>query len=81
MRPFLLLSTRADTPAAQGEYEAFRRFGGLAPDELHQVRLERDPMPDLDLDDWSGIVVGGSPVGSASSGEANGLARSASLST
>ncbi len=61
MRPFLLLSTRADTPAAAGEHEAFRRFGGLAPGELHQVRLEREPMPALDLDDWSGIIVGGSP--------------------
>ncbi len=61
MRPFLLLSTRADTRAAQGEYEAFRRFGGLRPEELHQVRLERGPMPALDLDDWSGVVVGGSP--------------------
>jgi GMP synthase (glutamine-hydrolysing) len=61
VRPFLLLSTRADTTAAASEYQAFRRFGGLAAHELHQVRLERTPMPDLDLDDWSGIVVGGSP--------------------
>ena len=61
MKPFLLLSTRADTTAAAGEYEAFRRFGGLAAGDLHQVRLEREPMPALDLDDWSGIIVGGSP--------------------
>jgi GMP synthase (glutamine-hydrolysing) len=61
VKPFLLLSTRADTHAAEGEYEAFRRFGGLRPDELRQVRLERAPMPDLDLDDWSGVIVGGSP--------------------
>ena len=61
MRPFLLLSTRADPAAAAGEYDAFRRFGGLTREELVQVRLERGPMPDLDLDDWSGVVVGGSP--------------------
>lgn len=61
MKPFLLLSTRADTTAAESEYEAFRRFGGLAADQLRQVRLERDPMPALDLEDWSGIIVGGSP--------------------
>ena len=61
MRPFLLLSTRAETLAAESEYEAFCRFGGLAPAELHQVRLDRGPMPTLDLDDWSGILVGGSP--------------------
>jgi GMP synthase (glutamine-hydrolysing) len=61
VRPFLLLSTRAESRAAEGEYEAFRRFGGLSDGELHQVRLERGPMPALDLDDWSGVIVGGSP--------------------
>ena len=61
MRPFLLLSTRADDAAADGEHEALRRFGGLADDALHRVRLEAGPMPHLDLDDWSGIIVGGSP--------------------
>ena len=61
MRPFLLLSTRAETRAAEGEYEAFRRFGGLSATELRQVRLERAPMPALDLDEWSGVIVGGSP--------------------
>ncbi len=61
MRPFLLLSTRAETRAAEGEYAAFRRFGGLSATELRQVRLEREPMPALDLDDWSGVIVGGSP--------------------
>ena len=61
VRPFLLLSTRADTAAALGEYDAFCRFGGLTPRDLHQVRLEQAPMPPLDLDAWSGIIVGGSP--------------------
>lgn len=61
MRPFLLLATRADDAAADGELEAVRRFGGLAEDEIVRIRLEAGPMPDLDLDDWSGIIVGGSP--------------------
>lgn len=61
MRPFLLLATRADDAAADGELEAVRRFGGLADDEIVRIRLEEGPMPDLDLDDWSGIIVGGSP--------------------
>ena len=47
VRPFLLLSMRAESRAAQDEYEAFRRFGGLAPGELRQLRLERGPMPAL----------------------------------
>lgn len=61
MRPFLLLTTRADDGLVQREYDAFLRFGGLAPDQLRPVRLDRAPMPDLDLDDLSGVLLGGSP--------------------
>ncbi|MGF1648056.1 MAG: glutamine amidotransferase [Kineosporiaceae bacterium] len=61
MRPFLLLATRAEDAAADGEYEAFLRFGGLAERELRRVRLERDPLPELDLADWSGVILGGGP--------------------
>lgn len=61
MKPFVLLATRAEDGAADAEYQAFLRFGGLAPDELRRVRLEATPMPDLDLDDLSGVFVGGSP--------------------
>jgi GMP synthase (glutamine-hydrolysing) len=62
VRPFLLLSTRADDAAADGELEAIARFGGLDPDrEIRRVRLESGPLPEIDLDDWSGVIVGGSP--------------------
>ncbi len=62
MRPFLLLSTRADDAAADGELEAIARFGGLDPDrEIRRVRLEAGALPPVDLDEWSGVIVGGSP--------------------
>jgi GMP synthase (glutamine-hydrolysing) len=61
VRPFLLLATRADDAAAEGEYEAFCRFAGLRPAELHRVRLEAGPMPPVRLEDYSGVIVGGSP--------------------
>lgn len=61
MRPFLLLATRADDTVADSEFAAFARYGGLGPGELRRVRLEREPMPDLDLDDFSGVLLGGSP--------------------
>ncbi|NNC11970.1 glutamine amidotransferase [Planctomonas sp. JC2975] len=61
MRPFVLIATRFDDPIADAEYRAFRTFGGLAAEELVRIRLERDPMPELDLDDYSGVFVGGSP--------------------
>ena len=61
MKPFLLLATRAEDVAADGEHQALRRFGGLADDALHRVRLEAGPMPPIDLDQYSGVIVGGSP--------------------
>lgn len=61
VKPFLLLATRADDAAADGEHEAIRRFAGLPEDGLHRVRLEAGPMPAIDLDAYSGIIVGGSP--------------------
>ncbi len=61
MKPFLLLATREDDAVAASEVAAFVREGGLGPGELERIRLERDPLPDLDLDAFSGVVLGGSP--------------------
>jgi GMP synthase (glutamine-hydrolysing) len=61
VKPFLLLATRAEDEAADNEYDAFLAAGQLDPAQLRRVRLEAAPLPALDLDDYSGIVVGGSP--------------------
>jgi GMP synthase (glutamine-hydrolysing) len=65
VRPFLLLSSRAEDLAAEGEYEAFLRCTGLTPAQLRRIRMESGPLPALDLDDWSGIFVGGGPFNSS----------------
>ncbi|AUI52763.1 glutamine amidotransferase [Arthrobacter crystallopoietes] len=65
MKPFLLLATRAEDKAADEEYAAFMRFGGLVDGELHRVRLEATPLPDIALDSYSGIILGGSPFNSS----------------
>jgi GMP synthase (glutamine-hydrolysing) len=65
VRPFLLLSSRAEDLAADGEYEAFLRCTGLTPDRLHRIRMETGPLPSLDLHDWAGIFVGGGPFNSS----------------
>jgi GMP synthase (glutamine-hydrolysing) len=65
VKPFLLLATRADDAAAEGEYRSFLRFGGLAPEQLHRVRVEQGPLPSIDLARYSGIFVGGSPYNSS----------------
>ncbi len=65
MKPFLLLGTRAENYAADAEYRSFLRFGGLAEGELRRIRLEAEPLPELDLADYSGIFLGGSPFNSS----------------
>ncbi|MBG0739843.1 glutamine amidotransferase [Paeniglutamicibacter antarcticus] len=60
-KPFLLLSTRADDAAADDEYNAFLRSGSLTSSSLVRVRMESGPLPALELDDYSGVLVGGSP--------------------
>lgn len=61
MRPFLLLATRAEDAAADEEYASFLRYGGLEPSGLERRRVEREPLGDVDLDAYSGLILGGSP--------------------
>jgi GMP synthase (glutamine-hydrolysing) len=61
VRPFLLLATRAEDEAADEEYAAFLRYGGLDESQLERRRLERRPMGEVDLDAYSGLILGGSP--------------------
>lgn len=61
MKPFLLLATRGEDEAADNEYDAFLGFTGLDESLLRRVRLERGPLGSLDLDDWSGLMLGGGP--------------------
>ena len=44
-----------------GVFAGRLRCAGLEERDLHRVRLERDELGPVDLDDWSGIVVGGGP--------------------
>ena len=41
------------------EYRAFCAYSGLAPEELHRVRAEASPLPDVRLEDYSGVILGG----------------------
>ncbi|MFC4904755.1 glutamine amidotransferase [Kocuria sp. CNJ-770] len=65
MKPFLLLATRAEDDVADEEYETVCRFSGLQEGLLHRVRLEAGPMPPIDLERYSGVIIGGSPFNSS----------------
>ncbi len=61
MKPFLLLSIRADDAAADNEYLSFLDFSGLREREMRRFRLDQQPLGAVDLRDWSGILLGGGP--------------------
>lgn len=65
MKPFLLLATRSEDAAADAEHAALLQLGGLSNDQLHRIRLESQPMPPIDLEDYSGVILGGSPFTSS----------------
>ena len=69
MKPFLLLASRAEDTAAEDEYRAYLRYCGLKPEQLHRIRMEAAPLPDLELSDYSGVIVGGSPFTSSDPAE------------
>lgn len=70
MLPFLFLGTRAEDAVADAEYAAVLRFAGLEERDLERVRLEERPLGPVDLADWSGIVLGGSPFNISDPAEA-----------
>jgi len=61
VKPFLFLGTRPEDDVAESEYVAVLRCAGLDERDVRRVRLERDELGHVDLDDWSGIVLGGGP--------------------
>lgn len=69
MKPFVLLATRAEDVPADEEYALFLRYTGLTERELVRVRLESERMPAFDLDELSGIFVGGGPFNASDPAE------------
>jgi GMP synthase (glutamine-hydrolysing) len=61
VQPFLLLGIRAEDLAADEEYAAMLRCTGLGEGELQRIRMEQRPLGRVDLDQWSGIILGGGP--------------------
>jgi GMP synthase (glutamine-hydrolysing) len=61
MKPFLMLAIRAEDVAADDEYAAMLRRTGLRESQLTRVRMEQRPLGPVDLDDYSGVILGGGP--------------------
>ncbi|MDH5400587.1 MAG: glutamine amidotransferase [Cyclobacteriaceae bacterium] len=61
MKPFLILQLRSLDGAADSEFEAFLKYGRLKASDVHQVRMEKESIADLDPEKYAGIIVGGGP--------------------
>ncbi|MCD4548848.1 MULTISPECIES: glutamine amidotransferase-related protein [unclassified Schaalia] len=69
MLPFLLVSTRPEDEAVESEYRCFMRVTGLETGQLEQVRLDMVGLPDIDVHQYAGIIVAGSPYGTTTPDE------------
>jgi GMP synthase (glutamine-hydrolysing) len=61
MKPFLILQLRPLNAACENELQAILKYGGLKPNEYRQIRMEQEGVPELNLSDYSGIIIGGGP--------------------
>src|SRR3990167_3988581 len=61
MKPFLLIQTRPEDETSDNEYQAFLKYGGLQKSQLERFRVESEPLPKIDLEKYSGIIIGGGP--------------------
>jgi GMP synthase (glutamine-hydrolysing) len=61
MKKFLIIQLRPEDETSDNEFESFLKYGGLSPEEVERLRIEKTGLPEIDLDYYSAIIVGGSP--------------------
>ncbi|MEM9497104.1 MAG: glutamine amidotransferase [Pseudomonadota bacterium] len=61
-KPFLILQLRPETEAADDEFAAILRKGGIDQARTVRVRLDQERLPgDIELESFAGVIVGGGP--------------------
>ncbi len=60
-RPFLILQIRPEDDTSDNEFAAILKYGGLSARQTRRLRIEKAGIPELDLQDYSAVIVGGSP--------------------
>lgn len=60
-KPFLIMQLRPEDDTSDNEYEAILKYGALDGKNAHRLRVEKNGIPDISLDDYAAIIVGGSP--------------------
>lgn len=61
-KPLLIMQLRPEDETSDNEYQAFLRYGKLNASHTRRLRVEKNGIPEsLSIDDYSAIIVGGSP--------------------
>lgn len=60
-KPFLMIQLRPEDETADNEFDKIKFYGGLSDADTVRLRAEKSGVPKIELDRYSGIIVGGSP--------------------
>ena len=60
-KPVLVLQLRPEDETSDSEYQAFLKYGQMEEADTHRIRIEKTGIPELSLDDYTAVIVGGSP--------------------
>jgi GMP synthase (glutamine-hydrolysing) len=60
-KPVLILQLRPEDDTSNSEFEAILKYGELAEENTRRLRIEKSGIPELSLDDYAAVIVGGSP--------------------
>lgn len=61
-RPVLLLQSRPEDDVCGNEFQAICSLGGVDPSRMVRLRMERDGLVGINLDDYQAIIMGGGPA-------------------
>lgn len=60
-KPFLILQLRPEDDTSDNEFASILKYGELDETIVCRMRIEKTGIPELNLDDYSAVIVGGSP--------------------
>ena len=60
-KPFLILQLRPEDDTSNSEFEAILKYGELDEQDTHRLRIEATGIPEVSLDGYAAVIVGGSP--------------------
>jgi GMP synthase (glutamine-hydrolysing) len=60
-KPVLILQLRPEDETSDNEFAAFLKYGQLDQAATRRLRIEKTGIPELSLDDYAAVIVGGSP--------------------